>query len=834
MLILQQRIQRFSLLFSILFIFISLCISSTVHGSGLTSPVTQKVYGGRINWIDAAPISSTTTRIFISTESANSMFYADVDHSVITPTYSAFQPVPDMDSDDGYGKSITSFAADGNSGYLFSINDGKLLSCSTTAGTINTIVDSNAQSVTVYNSMLFYLVMEGNIKLHFGSIAGNGTFTESVSSPIDVGSGGAPAGVRLLVNPATSLVYIFQPGTSPKIYESSETYSSLTSGSTFSMLPVVDLGSERDYRAFGIGPDGRIFVGAQESVEPAQTKFIAYTDDHGATWHSVFTGIGGTSGSNIAAGGTADAYYVYFGSAVNTNKGEDGSWHAMPNGGTSETHSNDGAVFADPNNSNVIYLTTDLGIGASINSGVDLIEIDDGVEAVQVNDFDMNSDKTIGWLASKAGIRQVKDYNASSPTWTTFFPNNDGSPYYSIAMDKSDTSGGTAYAGNVRLYRTSDAGSTWSMIFSTEETAYSGTFNYNSRVASVAIHPDNPDVVVVGINSSSSGVKGGILITQDASSVDPSWAMVDTGVYNAEVKDLLIVSDSGITTTIYAGCEYVNDGVTSSYGVKTINYDVPSGISTFSNDMVSSETETNITNFGANSLAINSNGDVYAAGGNSTNEPRIYVMAVGTTTWKMMNTDGLPLNRSATAVTIGKDSSDNETPYIAVGEDIYYYDGASWVLGYEYPVGTDINVLYWDDLLVGTGTGLYAQTTEQTDLPDLKAGSIKVSSKVKRKITSKVRAVVKNIGTAAAASKVSFYLSSNNSDADMDNDTLLATKSIGSISANKSKTVVLKWKPAKNLKPGKYYLKAVCDSASSIEEMSENNNTVVSNKITVK
>ena len=34
------------------------------------------------------------------------------------------------------------------------------------------------------------------------------------------------------------------------------------------------------------------------------------------------------------------------------------------------------------------------------------------------------------------------------------------------------------------------------------------------------------------------------------------------------------------------------------------------------------------------------------------------------------------------------------------------------MLGYQYPVGTEINVLYWDELLVGTGTGLYAQFFE--------------------------------------------------------------------------------------------------------------------------
>ena len=43
--------------------------------------------------------------------------------------------------------------------------------------------------------------------------------------------------------------------------------------------------------------------------------------------------------------------------------------------------------------------------------------------------------------------------------------------------------------------------------------------------------------------------------------------------------------------------------------------------------------------------------------------------------------------------------------------EIYYLTGSasSLVLGYSYPVGTEINCLFYDELLVGTGTGLYAQ-----------------------------------------------------------------------------------------------------------------------------
>jgi hypothetical protein len=35
---------------------------------------------------------------------------------------------------------------------------------------------------------------------------------------------------------------------------------------------------------------------------------------------------------------------------------------------------------------------------------------------------------------------------------------------------------------------------------------------------------------------------------------------------------------------------------------------------------------------------------------------------------------------------------------------------SSWITGYTYPEGTEINVLYYDALMVGTGTGLYTHT----------------------------------------------------------------------------------------------------------------------------
>ena len=46
-------------------------------------PRIQAVYGGRVSAINVIPLASSpnVSRVFAATESANSVFYADVDHT---------------------------------------------------------------------------------------------------------------------------------------------------------------------------------------------------------------------------------------------------------------------------------------------------------------------------------------------------------------------------------------------------------------------------------------------------------------------------------------------------------------------------------------------------------------------------------------------------------------------------------------------------------------------------------------------------------------------------------------------------------------------------------
>ena len=110
-------------------------------------------------------------------------------------------------------------------------------------------------------------------------------------------------------------------------------------------------------------------------------------------------------------------------------------------------------------------------------------------------------------------------------------------------------------------------------------------------------------------------------------------------------------------------------------------------------------------------LQLSAGGDTLFAGGQNegTGNPVLFFKELdGASNWEIMGMTSVPVTDyegGITALAFG-----NNRVFIAMEEDIYYYDHGTgaWTLGYSYPEGTHINVMYYDELLVGTGTGLYA------------------------------------------------------------------------------------------------------------------------------
>ncbi len=689
-------------------LFITLFLLTSVESfSQLSAPDPEAVFGGRINAISVVQTSGTTSRVFISTESANSIFYSDFTTSGL-PVFSPFTVMPGVGDDDGYGSSIRTIAADENSGYLFFITNDNLYNTHPSTSAVNTIFSPGVSGMTIYSGYLFFT--ENNY-LRWGTInSTTGAFTEDINSPLTLPS--MMGAAQLVVNTANLKLYITDPAPSPMIlYKSSSDYNALNGTTSFTALTTAALAGTTQWTGFGCGPDGTIMYNGNFG----SGKQIAFSTDDGVSWTNTSTGIGGTSGPNFAYQQSGTDYIVYFAkcySTFNTTTKTFGSWSEF--GNTSfQTHPNDGAVASDPVNPSIVYLTTDQGIGASTNSGATIFEIDNGVEAVQVKDFDMNAGKTDAWLAAKSGVRYVSGFK-TVPVWSNaMFPTGDGSPYYSAEMVKDNPY--SAYVGNLRVYKTQDKGNNWLQVFTAENAPYNFP-GVGSRIEAIEVYPGDSNLVVCGYTigdpAESDSLQGGFFFSTDGgASWNQQLLKASSGYYDADVNDIVFTTEGG-NPVAYIGVTYDNT-ITIATRARSVYRAEWNGTTwTVRNDFDASYTSTGYPITATIiDLFVSQTGDTLLACGTDagTNHPILYYKILsGTALWTPFTTSGFPASsgRIGKAVSFGKD-----TVYCAVDNEIYmmHFAGSSWTNGFAYPVGTEINVLYFDDLLVGTGTGIYAQ-----------------------------------------------------------------------------------------------------------------------------
>ncbi len=151
----QTACKIYKILFLSAFILFQFALKSEVFGQ--TTPTALPIYGGRIGVIKSVSIHTDTSRLFITTESANSLFYSNIVHSGVATSFGPFNIVTDFYSDDGFGESIKQITADSASQYVFVQAMSDLYSCSIDSGSRQKIVNGGVFDVTSYNGNLFYL-----------------------------------------------------------------------------------------------------------------------------------------------------------------------------------------------------------------------------------------------------------------------------------------------------------------------------------------------------------------------------------------------------------------------------------------------------------------------------------------------------------------------------------------------------------------------------------------------------------------------------------------------------------------------------------------------------
>ena len=375
---------------------------------------------------------------------------------------------------------------------------------------------------------------------------------------------------------------------------------------------------------------------------------------------------------------------------------------------------NDGVTKADPIINDLKYHSTNVGMGYSTFQSDSIFGWNTGLEAVQVNDIDMNSGFTKGWVASKSGIRSVMDYNTPSETWSsTIFPTGDGAPYKAIGMDPNNDN--VVYAGNQRIYKTSNSGTIWSQAFSPENAPYNFS-PINSHCTSIEVSPDNSSVIVAGFTGKY-GDKGGCFYSLDAGA---SWNQLllisSVNGQDVNVLDIEFTLENG-NVVAYIGLE--SDPITSgAYGL--FRAELITGVWSLARDGSYGATD------GVVDIQINNTRDTLVflntdPGLLPVNNVQIKELAGGV--WSSYF--GPWAGGYGSAITLGEGYI-----FMAINEEIHTIPvdfSNPWNVAYNYPVGTNINVLFYDDLLVGTGTGLYAHNLDLSTINIVESNYQKLS-----------------------------------------------------------------------------------------------------------
>lgn len=693
---------------------IVLLIHISVQTNCQTAPQAEPVYGGHVEKIDAMALSSSSTRVFASVFSPNSLFYTTVlNVNSPTPTYTGWNVVPDLDASAGYGV-ISRFAVEENSGYVFaSTETGDFLAASITPGSRYKIGHYPIEAIEAHDSRVFYEKTLGPEEWMFVlDIDASGNIVAKDSSLIDTYPGWTnDLPLEIHINPYNDHVYLFVPGYPPTIYKSSDPYNLISNSTTWSYISTSSIAIlNRDYVAMGIDPGGRIYAGSYEGNSSGFVAQISYTDVDGDPWTTNAISEDCGRGSISVGSNTLGNSVVYFSRIVSNDDGTTWDYH----GGA------DGSLIADPVNSDFAYVRTDWGIGMYNNLTANVTEINNGLQAVQVYDWSQNQTKDTAWVASKSGIWNVTGYGGSSPNWSNpIWPQFHTVPWTDV---ECGVYADPVYCGNNNgdvYFWTSSNGNpnnhmNYDMLFEAwnDATYPNYTWTYSTYVSGLAIDQNSPnDRVFVGLYDMEDWDEtveslGAVFVGENTGS---GWVFnhvfgFPIPINGIDVNDLVCVEENG-NTTVYAGVEH-----NTTYGTVTGIYRFEE-IAPLTWDISEDLYTTYPISATIMDIYVTPDDTIYACGTDASgSNVVVYRKAVGASNWDVMGISGLPPNGIAMAITTDVSTHD---VYIAVDNEIYVATGGSdpWSFVWAYPLGTDINCIYYDDLLAGTSFGLFLHST---------------------------------------------------------------------------------------------------------------------------
>lgn len=704
---------------SIALFFCFLFLSTEIISQTLTAPEAEGVYGGQILDVESWKFDTDSVYVVISAQSPNSIFIAKGYRNSTTDNLD-FSILQSAGSDDGYGDNVENIEIHESSNTIYFLTNGSVYQTGINSSSATFIDDLVKNFIIKGDTMCLVknnIVAGGNDTIVFGPLDGSGNFTATNGFSLLKKFTDPP---QLLISPLDNNLHLFDRGFSPQRQYIGDPFNSMTNSSTVSsvLYAAPTSYSNINWRTFGMYNDGSIYITGQPPLnDPEITdRRIAWSYDNGYNWFSELMNgpgpQGGVVGSNIIIEDVGSERHLYCGNLFLTDTNDMNTWYNPGKNFIGNLNrANDGKTVSDPIDNDIKYHTTNIGFGYSTSAGDNIYGWNEGIEAVQVNDIDMNPNFSIGWVASKSGIRKVENYDTPSELWSDpYFPNLDGAPYLSVAIDTNDNN--IVFVANQRVYKTTNGGTAtasddgWDQVFTPEV----GPYNFsriNSKCNVVAISRLDNNVILAGFSQEYHD-KGGVFYSLDGgTNWDQLLLQATTQGQDLDVTDIELVEEGG-NIVAYIGIE--SDILTTgAFGV--YRAELSTGSWTLSHETSAFGVRDDVID-----LEMNPTRDTLIVLYDDISFPKqhnVIMKDITSNTWTL-NHFGPSDNQNATAITVG-----DGYIFMAIEEKIYtcpFSSPFSWTLAYSYPAGIDINVLFYDELLVGTSTGLYAQELNLTSV----------------------------------------------------------------------------------------------------------------------
>jgi len=241
-----------------------------------------------------------------------------------------------------------------------------------------------------------------------------------------------------------------------------------------------------------------------------------YSTNEGTSWNSM--GDPG-SGGHVTFNGSR----VYIGNAWTDNNGA--TWHSLENEATSKTSILTGNAFAA--GSAAMFISSGGGVARSTDGGANWIDLYEGMNAVTVNGISQANNKSVVWLAAQGGLAKTTNFTATNPTWSyPILPTPSAASASAVWVNPANPD--VVLAGSLlKLYRSTNGGSSWSDV--------SGGLT-TENIHDIASTDGN--TIYAGWSGSTGG---GVL-----KSTDGGTTFSNTGLASVPVNALAIGSDGSV------------------------------------------------------------------------------------------------------------------------------------------------------------------------------------------------------------------------------------------------------------------------------------------------